>query len=158
MDGARGKYRVGAEGRNSREVPGDSKGRAAPFVFPGWPLEVYVRAFPDKGGQWTVSVGGGHYPVWSANARELFYRTEDGQVMVARYSANGDTFVSDPPKKFSDRKLAPLQQNGTYDVAPDGRIVGLFPAEDEGANRAQSHVTFLINFADEIRRRVGTGK
>ena len=119
--------------------------------------EVYVRAFPDTGGRWTVSAGGGHYPIWSKNGRELFYRTEDGQVMVTNYSAKGDTFSSDQPHKFADKKLAVLQTNGTYDVAPDGRIVGLFPSEAApGAERAQSHVTFLINFADEIARRVGS--
>jgi hypothetical protein len=88
----------------------------------------------------------------------LFYRTEDGQVMLARYTIQGDSFVADPPRKFADKKLALVTANGSYDLAPDGRIVGLFPAEDEAANRSQSHVTFLINFADEIRRRVGTGK
>ncbi len=120
--------------------------------------EVYVRRFPDTGGKWTVSAGGGHYPVWSKNGRDLFYRTEDGQVMVAPYSIKGDAFAADAPRKFADKKLALMSANGSYDVAPDGRIVGLFPAEDEGSARAQSHVTFLINFADEIRRRVGTGK
>ena len=120
--------------------------------------EVYVRRFPDTGGKWTVSAGGGHYPRWSQNGHDLFYRTEDGQVMVTRYTIKGDAFASDPPHKFADKKLASLASNGSYDVAPDGRIVGLFSAEDEGASRAQSHVTFLINFADEIRRKVGTGK
>ena len=122
-------------------------------------MEVYVKPFPDTGGQWTVSAGGGHYPIWSRNGKELFYRTEDGQVMVTNYSVKGDTFSSDPPRKFADRKLALLPTNGSYDVAPDGRIVGLFPAEaGPGAEREQSRVTFLINFADEIARRVGTGK
>ena len=40
--------------------------------------QVYVRAFPDKGGKWQISNSGGIYPVWSRNGRELFFRT-DGQ-------------------------------------------------------------------------------
>jgi serine/threonine-protein kinase len=120
--------------------------------------EVYVRRYPDTGGKWTVSSGGGHYPLWSKNGHDLFYRTEEAQVMVARYTIQGDSFIADPPRKFADKKLALITANGSYDLAPDGRIVGLFPTEDEGSNRAQSHVTFLINFADEIRRRVGNGK
>ncbi|MEO8097555.1 MAG: protein kinase [Acidobacteriota bacterium] len=120
--------------------------------------EVYVRAFPDTGGRWSVSVGGGHYPLWSTNGKELFYRTEDGQVMVAAYTTKGDALAFDPPRKFSEQRLAPVVANGTYDLMPDGRIVGLFPAEETDTGRAQSHVTFLFNFADEIRRRFSTGK
>jgi serine/threonine-protein kinase len=121
-------------------------------------FQVYVRAFPDTGGRWTVSSNGGHYPVWSQDGRNLFYRTEEGQVMVARYTAKQDAFVADPPRPFSDRRLYQLPLNGTYDVAPDGRrIVGLFPLEAPSERRAQRHVVFLLNFADEIRRRVGTG-
>ena len=37
--------------------------------------QVYVRAFPDKGGKWQISNSGGAYPVWSRNGRELFFRT-----------------------------------------------------------------------------------
>jgi hypothetical protein len=44
------------------------------------------------------------------------------------------------------------------DVSSDGRIVGLFPLEEPQSERTQNHVTFLLNFADEIRRRVGTGR
>jgi hypothetical protein len=120
-------------------------------------FQIYVRAFPDTGGRWPIS-NGGVYPVFSNNGRDLFYRTEDGQVMVARYTVKGDAFVADPPRPFSDKRLANLPLNGTFDVAPDGRIIGLFPAEAPGSARAQNHVTFLLNFADEIRRRVGTGK
>ena len=77
--------------------------------------------------------------------------------MVTRYRVNGDSFISDPPRPFSEKRLLGLA-NGSYDIVGDGeRIVGLFPAEEQGSE-AQSHVTFLLNFADEIRRRVGTGR
>jgi serine/threonine-protein kinase len=35
--------------------------------------QVYVRAFPDRGGKWQISNGGGLYPVFSRNGRELFF-------------------------------------------------------------------------------------
>jgi Tol biopolymer transport system component len=121
-------------------------------------FQIYVRAFPDTGGRWTISNNGGVYPIFSRNGRDLFYRTLDGQVMLTQYTVKGDAFVADPPRPFSDKRLANLPLNGSYDVAQDGRIIGLFPAEAPGSARAQNHVTFLLNFADEIRRRVGTGK
>ncbi len=41
--------------------------------------EVYVRAFPDKGGKWQISNAGGAYPIWSSNGHELFFRTDDNR-------------------------------------------------------------------------------
>ena len=55
-------------------------------------------------------------------------------------------------------RVAPNPAVGCVIVAPDGRIVGVFPAEEESSSRPQSHVTFLINFADEIARRLGAAK
>jgi hypothetical protein len=47
----------------------------------------------------------------------------------------------------------------SYDLAPDGkRIVALMPVDAPEAQTAQSHVIFLQNFCDELRRRVSTGK
>lgn len=75
--------------------------------------------------------------------------------------------LHDSGRRVHSRPRAPLvrkaawnvPQNGTYDLAPDGRrIVGVFPVDSPGAERSQSHVTFLLNFADEIRRRLGTGR
>jgi hypothetical protein len=48
-------------------------------------FQIYVRAFPDNGSRWTITSRGGVWPVFSPNRRDLFYRTEDGQVMVASY-------------------------------------------------------------------------
>jgi serine/threonine-protein kinase len=68
--------------------------------------EVYVRALPDNGTKVQISNAGGVMPVWSKNGRELFYRTDDSRIMVATYTANGNTFVADKPRVWSERRLA----------------------------------------------------
>ena len=116
-------------------------------------FQVYVRAFPDKGGKWQISNSGGVYPVWSRNGRELFFRTEDNRIMVATYTVKGDSFVADKPRVWSEKALANVGVIPNYDLAPDGkRIAALMPAERR-KRRAQNHVTFLLNFFDELRRR-----
>jgi hypothetical protein len=46
-----------------------------------------------------------------------------------------------------------------FAVAPDGkRIAALMAVETIEGQRAQSHVTFLMNFSDELRRKVPVGK
>ena len=66
--------------------------------------QVYVRAFPDKGGKWQVSNSGGLYPVFSRNGRELFFRTEDNRIMVAAYTGKGDSFAADKPRVWSEKR------------------------------------------------------
>ena len=117
-------------------------------------FQVYVRAFPDKGGKWQISNSGGMYPVWSRNVRELFYRTEDNQIMVASYTVKGDSFVADKPRVWSEKRIADIGLLANYDLAPDGkRIAALLPAGTPEDQKAQNHVIFLENFFDEVRRR-----
>jgi serine/threonine-protein kinase len=122
-------------------------------------FEIYVRAFPDNGGKWQVSTGGGAYPAWSRSRHELFFRTPDNRIMVAPYTVTGDSFLAERPRLWSEKRLANFGPVGvaTYDVAPDGkRIAALMPAE--GPEAQQHHVIFLGNFLDELRRRVPVSK
>jgi len=121
--------------------------------------QVYVRAFPDNGTPKQISIAGGLYPVFSRNGREIFFRTEDNQIMVAGYTGKGATFDAEKPRVWSEKRLADIGVNGTnYDVAPDGRIVALMPMETPDGQKAQNHVIFLENFFDELRRRVPTNR
>jgi len=121
--------------------------------------EVYVRSFPDNGGEWQISNGGGSSPVWSRNGHELFYRTSENQIMVLNYTAQGDSFVSGKPRVWSEERIANAGQSGNFDLAPDGkRIAVIMPGDAGGARPAGSHATLALNFFDELRRRVSAGK
>ena len=137
----------------------------------GWPTssdesgtgQIYVRRFPDNGGLWQISNSGGTYPMWSRQAHDLFFETKDQQIMAAAYTLKGDSFVPDKPRMWSERKLEWLTAgyvNGqrNVDIAPDGkRMAALVPAEAREAQRS-NQVVFLLNFLDELRRKVPTGK
>jgi len=121
--------------------------------------EVYVRAFPDKGTRRLVSNGGGMMPVWSRNGRELFYRTDDNRIRVTTYAVKEDMFVADKPRVWSDARLANTGLTPNFDLAPDGkRFAVLLPAERPEPPEAQSHVTLITNFFDELRRIAPTKK
>jgi len=127
-------------------------------------FQVYVRAFPDKGGKWQISNGGGSYSMWSRGTlgagHELFFETLDNRIMAAAYTVKGDSFVADKVRLRSDKQIGSVGIAKNIDLAPDGkRIVALMPAtEANGAPEAQNHVVFLMNFFDELRRRVPVGK
>jgi Tol biopolymer transport system component len=121
--------------------------------------QVYVRAFPDKSGKWQISNSGGSLPMWSRTGHELFFETLDRHIMVTAYAVKGDSFVADKPRMWSDKQLGDPASRKNFDLAPDGkRIVALMPVETAEAQKAQSHVIFLENFFDEVRRKVPVGK
>jgi serine/threonine-protein kinase len=122
--------------------------------------QVYVRAFPDKGGKWQISNSGGTYPMWSRTGHELFFETLDNHIMAAAYTVKGDSFVTDKPRVWSEKQIGGIvNSNKNFDLAPDGkRIVALMPVETAEGQKAQNHVIFLENFSDELRRKVTAGK
>jgi Tol biopolymer transport system component/predicted Ser/Thr protein kinase len=116
--------------------------------------EVYVRPFPGPGGKWQISTSGGLFPVWSRDGRELLFETLDGRVMAAGYSLKGDSFTPGKPRVWSEtRLLLNAADLSVYDLAPDGKRIAAILASDE----APTHLTFLLNFSDELRRRAPAG-
>jgi len=117
-------------------------------------FEVYVRPFPGPGGKWLVSSGGGFVPVWSRDGRELLYSSPDGHIMAAAYRAQGDSFVWDKGRQWSDQQVAVTTVLPTYDLSPDGKLVVALLVAPREETKSPVHVTFLLNFFDELRRRM----
>jgi Tol biopolymer transport system component len=104
--------------------------------------EVYVTTFPKAGERWPVSVGGGAWPVWSANSSELYYRAPDGGLIAVGVSAGRDFKPGLPARLFTPRANAGGPGAGTfYDVAADGRfLVNIF------VERTIPPATVLLNW------------
>jgi serine/threonine-protein kinase len=117
--------------------------------------EVYVRAFPDNGSQVQISNAGGVCPIWSRNGYEIFYRTEDQRLMAASYAVKGTSFVPEKPRVWSSKPLANTGLAINFDLARDGsRVLAVLPAQSSEPREAQSHVTLMTSFFDEVRRRM----
>jgi serine/threonine-protein kinase len=117
--------------------------------------EIYVRPFPaGSGGQWLISSGGGQYPFWSNNGHELFYETADNRIMVVDYTVDGASFVPGKPRLWSEKQLF-YAGSSNLDLAPDGKrfVVLTLPDTVPGA-KGSVHVTMLLNFFDEVKRRI----
>jgi hypothetical protein len=121
--------------------------------------EVFVRAFPPpasgEGGKWQVSTSGGERPRWSHTGHELVYQSGD-QLMAASYTVNGNRFVPDKPRVWISlsRAVGP-----NWDLAADGkRVVASIPEGSAQASAPEHEIVMLLNFADELRRRMPLGK
>jgi serine/threonine-protein kinase len=116
--------------------------------------EVYVRPFPEAGGRSQISGAGGVFPRWSPSGRQIYFMAPDNRIMVADVEAKGRDFASSKPRVWSETRIGAAPRWPTFNVAPDGRIVAFVPEGDESFTRAASHATFLLNFYDELKRRL----
>ena len=115
-------------------------------------FEIYVRSYPGPGGKWQISTAGGAVPKWSNDGKQLFYRTEDNQIMFVSYTASGDSFHADKPQLWSPGQFSDRLGAVNFDLNPDGkRIVVLSVPADE--NPPITRITFVFNFFDELRRK-----
>jgi Tol biopolymer transport system component/predicted Ser/Thr protein kinase len=113
--------------------------------------EIFVRPFPGPGGKWKVSQSGGKFPVWSRAAHELLFLGGDGHIMVVDYSAQGDLFRAGKPRVWSPVAIRRMGLRQNFDLSPDGKRVVMFPQPE---SQESLHFTFLLNFFDEVRRKV----
>jgi Tol biopolymer transport system component len=126
-------------------------------------MQVFVRPFADGkiagSSVWPISAAGGLQPVWSKATRQLLYVTTDNHVMVVDYTVEGDVFHATKPRSWADEQIGhPADPNApfrSFDLAPDGkRIIAFAPDEEPKGARVNLHVTMLVNWFDEVRRRL----
>jgi serine/threonine-protein kinase len=73
--------------------------------------------------------------------------------MVVGYRLKDNAFEPENPRLWSTNWLASIGLTPNYDLAPDGeRFAVLMPAQAPTA--PQRHVTLIVNFFDEVRRRI----
>jgi eukaryotic-like serine/threonine-protein kinase len=173
---------VGSVGDAGRGALGLRLGRAEPFVrTPFTTIEpvfspdgrwlayhsgepgkkgLWVAPFPGPGGGWLVS-SRGDQPVWSRNGHELFFLDDSRSIMVAGYTARGDALTFEKPRMWSSHRALDLGSAPVpdFDVSPDGKRLAIVLNSDGTADpKPITHLTFLVNFFDELRRKVPVGK
>jgi serine/threonine-protein kinase len=118
--------------------------------------QVYVRPFPliAGAGKWQVSNGGGRFPIWSHASKELFYAAHSpARIMAVSYTAGG-TFSPGAPRQWSETAIQFTDHHPPLDLAPDGKHFVVFLAPESASGGSTVHVNFLLNFFDELKRRV----
>jgi hypothetical protein len=116
--------------------------------------DVFVRPFPGLGGKWQVSTGGGGFPIWSRNGRELFFIGPGQHIMVTSYTVTGNSFTPGTPRVWSEKRFGNPLTESPYDLAPDGkRFAVILNTERAREEKAVTGVTVVVNFFDELRRR-----
>jgi len=118
--------------------------------------EVYVRAFPGPGGRWQVSTAGGGHPVWAPDGTEIFY-LDDRKVMSVPVVTESEAFSVGRPKEL----FAPGPDGDFFytriDIMSDGKRFVMLQNTGNAAQRELHELTFVFNWFEELRDRVGEG-
>ena len=81
--------------------------------------EVYITTYPQPSGKVQVSAGGGQYPRWRHDGRELFFLNLTGQLIAAPITLKGGGLDVGELEPLLDK--VPVARGISYDVAADGQ-------------------------------------
>ncbi|HYE86243.1 MAG TPA: hypothetical protein VEA16_07800, partial [Vicinamibacterales bacterium] len=120
--------------------------------------EVYVQAYPGGGNKTRISTAYGSEPIWAPSGRELFFRsyTENSEQLYMSVAIRSHSpFRVDPPRIMF--RASPGEYDATtplrsWDVAPDGKRFLLLRVQ--AADRLVTTVNVVLNWSDELKRRV----
>ena len=120
--------------------------------------EVFLQAFPKSAGKQQVSAGGGIYPRWRRDGRELYYVTLDNRLMaVPIQTTPGRAVIAPgaPTELFRTRMsvgavvgIAGALSKAQYTVASDGRFLMLMNADDTPL----VPINIVLNWTAALRR------
>jgi hypothetical protein len=69
------------------------------------------------------------------------------------------TLEAGEPRLWSCTQIRATAVVSNLDLAPDGKRFAVFPLPDSKAeDQGSVHVTLLLNFFDEVRRRIPAGR
>jgi serine/threonine-protein kinase len=106
--------------------------------------EVYVRAYPGRGGKTAISVDGGVEPRWASQPQQLFFRDRAAnQLMTADVPATAAGRTARP------ERVLPLATS-LWDVAPDGKRFLVVTDPEPAADSASVQV--VLSWFEELRR------
>ena len=121
---------------------------------PGREEEVYVQRYPGPGERVVVSVGGGREPVWSPPGDEIFYRSIEGDRMLAVPVKTTPTLTIGRAHTLFQGTFQTGEFWSDYDVNPTtGEFVML--AVDR---QAQPRLTVALTTTRSMTSRSATGK
>ncbi len=126
-------------------------GRFSPEPAPLWVAyqsdesgryEIYVDAFPETRNRVRISTGGGQYPEWSPDGRELFYLSPDLKLMQVSLKRGPDSIEPSAPRELF---ALPVPNDGycPYEIAPDGQRFLVRATPERQAGQA---LTLIVNW------------
>jgi eukaryotic-like serine/threonine-protein kinase len=110
--------------------------------------EIYVTSFPGTTGKWRVSTAGGSWPRWRRDGKEIFFLSLDNaKLMAADVTSRGTQFMVGSEHELFAARWRPGARY-SYDVAPDGRILGATLIDPP----TPAPATLVVNWLSELKK------
>ncbi len=112
-------------------------------------FEVYVAPFPDPtvAAITLVSAGGGHEPVWAPGGQELYYRSDDDELVAVSFEADGVFSMTGREVLFQFEHYPHGPGHPAYAASPDGSFYVL-----QGAPATtEAQIMLVQNVLEEVR-------
>ena len=108
-----------------------------------------MQPFPAGAGKWQISTDGGSEPIWSADGREIYYRSLQRVLAV--------TITTKPSFALGARRVlfeGPYVDSslGGYALRPDGK--GFLMLRQQGVS-STAQINIVLDWAEELRNRLG---
>jgi len=126
----------------------------------GGPPQIYVQPFPPTGSQYKITqTGANTYPVWSPDAKQIFYLSTQPTREVRINSVDVRT---QPSIEFGKPVSLPIEVNGPrsqgrpYDILPNGsQFIGTLPPDQaQSGDRPPSQINTVQNWFSELKKQV----
>ena len=102
---------------------------------------VYVQAMPPNMGKWQISVDGGTQPRWRRDGKELFFLSQDSEVMAVDVNPGLTLTAGIPHELFG---VSPYTMGGRrYDVSADGQRFLMYLPHSAAEN---APITVVMNW------------
>ena len=111
-------------------------------------LEIYVQAFPEGRQRWQVSGGGGNFPRWRRDGRELFYVGRAAQLMSVPVKTGAGTLEFAPPHALFPLPVV-YAAVYSYDVNADGQRI---LAVALSAEAEREPLSVIVNWQAGLKR------
>jgi eukaryotic-like serine/threonine-protein kinase len=129
----------------------ERSGRFSPETEPGWVAyasdesgrsEIYVDAFPEARNKVRISTGGGQFPEWSSDGRELFYLSSGLELMQVSLKRRPDSIEPSSPRELFALPI-PNDAVSPYEISPDSQrfLVRATPEKQAG-----QPLTLIVNW------------
>lgn len=120
---------------------------------------IYVQPFPPTTAKYELlraGRGSPHHPLWSPDGKSLIFNARAGSLdFIDVITSPTFAFGSAERRRPRPFNTGPPDVRRTYDIMPDGRLVGLSRLGDpDSSTLVSTQVNVVLNWLDELRERV----
>ena len=103
-----------------------------------------------------MSSGGGVWPFWSRDGKELLYRDLSQGINSVAVETEGDAFRPGRARLLFQGPFVILADgNNYYHIAPDGERFVMFQSEQDASTDGPELLRLVLNWFDELERIFG---